>query len=118
MLFAKQDKLLKELRSLSNQKLEKIEYYIKLDEIDHLKRETEKDDFEKEFLRVHPEVLTFSELHLIVSQYELAVDERDYETLNKIISNFDFFKKFAKPTKIYLLKNAKIVHYDVGDTIF
>ena len=62
-----------------------------------------------EYLKVRDELLTEYELNYILEQYKLDANDRNYDNLDQITQKLSFFKKYSRPTRIYLMKLANIL---------
>ena len=61
-----------------------------------------------QFLNVRPDKITDHELRIILDEFNKKVGDRNFEFLEEISNKLEFFKKFSKHTRLYLLKLAKI----------
>jgi len=63
------------------------------------------------FLNATDEGISIHEVELIKEEYKKPAESRNYEFLSTIAERLKFFQNFTKPTRIYLLKLAKIQEY-------
>lgn len=70
------------------------------------------------FLNTNEEGVSFHEVNMIKEEFKRPAIERDYEFLDSVAERLKFFKRFTKPTRIYLLKLSNLVEYKPNQTIF
>lgn len=70
------------------------------------------------FLNTNEEGVSMHELSLIKEEFQNLSADRDYEFLDLVASRLKFFKRFSKPTRVYLMKLANVVEYPANHVIF
>ncbi|KAL4498514.1 hypothetical protein ABPG72_019632 [Tetrahymena utriculariae] len=107
-----------QLKDYGEELRQKFEKYHLEDQLDFQRFQQKKEQFVYNFLNTNEEGVSQHELNLVMEEYKLPTNERDYEFLDTIAERLKFFKRFTKPTRMYLLKLANIVQYPADQIIF